>query len=403
MKKKLLIALIVLISIFTFGFIEYKYCQYLKIKNAKIEVELNDDMTVEFNESKKISDYIESINGKIIDDALIDTSKVGFQIVDFYFINDDGIKVNYSYTIEVKDTVEPVIWLGSTYKVKKGNKFNVDSILCGDNYDNNPKCYVEGEYDTNKVGSYPLVFKAVDKSGNEAKQNFVLNVYEPKPSSSKNTTSNKTVESKTKFSDVYKKYKTNTTSIGIDVSSWQGDIDFAKLKQSGVEFIIIRVGGTRGTNGEYFLDNKFIQNIKGANEYEIPVGLYFYSYANSNEHAYRDAKWVLEQIKDYKVELPIAFDWEEWSSFNEYNLSFFELSSISETFLDTLSKEGYKGMLYSSKSYLDYIWYPTKYDVWLAHYTDKTTYKGKYNFWQMCDNGQIDGINGNVDIDIMYH
>ncbi len=401
MKKKFLIISIIIISLPILCVVGYKYYQYLRVKNAKIEVVLNEDMKIEFNDSKKISDYIDSINGDIIDDVLIDTSKVGTQVVEFDFINDDGIKVNYSYEIEVTDTVEPVIWLGSTYRIKKGEKFNVDSILCGDNYDSNPNCFVEGNYDENKVGSYPLVFKAIDKSGNEAKQNFVLTVYEPKKTTTNNNeTTNK---ARTNFNDVYKKYKTNTTSIGIDVSKWQGDIDFSKLKEAGVEFIIIRVGGTRGTNGEYFLDEKFIQNIKSANEYEIPVGLYFYSYANSNNHAYRDANWVLEQIKDYKVELPIAFDWEEWSSFNEYNLSFFELTNIGETFLDTLSKAGYEGMLYSSKSYLDYIWYPTKHYVWLAHYTDKSTYKGKYKFWQMCSNGEVPGINGDVDIDIMYN
>ncbi len=60
-------------------------------------------------------------------------------------------------------------------------------------------------------------------------------------------------------------------------------------------------------------------------------------------------------------------------------------------------------MLYSSKYYLEHIWFPTKYDIWLAHYTNKTNYQGSYKIWQMCDNGLVDGINGNVDIDIMYN
>lgn len=398
-KKALIILIISLISLLII-FIGTKLYQFIRIKTAKIEIELVDNLRLEFNDNKKVSEFIENINGVIIDDYVIDSSKVGTQTVFFDFVNDDGIKLKYSYDIEIVDDVEPVIWLGNSYSIERGTTFNIDSILCGDNYDSNPKCYIEGLYDSSKVGSYPLVFKAIDSSGNEAIQNFVLNVYEP----SNNTSNNKTSTEKvyTKFSDIVKNYKTNINKIGIDVSKWQGDIDFSKVKQTGVEFVIIRIGYTKGTNGEYVLDSKFIDNIKGATENNIPVGLYFYSYANSRDHAYRDAEWVIEQIKDYDIELPIAFDWEEWKSFNEYNLSFFELTNIGESFLERLEQEGYKGMLYSSKSYLDYIWFPTKYDIWLAQYSSKTTYEGNYRIWQLCDDGVVDGIQGTVDIDIMY-
>lgn len=399
-NKKVSKKLVIGITIMTIlgVFCGTKLYQYIKIKTAKIEVVLNEDLTLEFNDKKKVSDYIQSINGEIVDDYVIDSSKVGIQNIKFNFINDDGIKVSYTYKINVVDTIEPVIWLGNSYKLKKGTRLSIDSILCGDNYDSNPHCYIEGLYDSSKVGNYSLVFKAVDSSGNVATQPFTLNVYEPSNSKKNNSTS----KPRTKFSDVIVNYKKNNTKIGIDVSKWQGDIDFSKLKKAGVEFVIIRVGGTRGTNGEYFLDPKFKQNIDGAKANNIPVGLYFYSYANSKEHAIRDAQWVLDVIKGYDIELPIAFDWEEWSSFNEYSLSFFELTSIGEAFLGKLEEYGYQGMLYSSKSYLEYIWFPTKYDIWLAHYTDKTNYKGPYKIWQMCDNGLVDGINGNVDIDIMY-
>lgn len=330
-KKALIILIISLISLLII-FIGTKLYQFIRIKTAKIEIELVDNLRLEFNDNKKVSEFIENINGVIIDDYVIDSSKVGTQTVFFDFVNDDGIKLKYSYDIEIVDDVEPVIWLGNSYSIERGTTFNIDSILCGDNYDSNPKCYIEGLYDSSKVGSYPLVFKAIDSSGNEAIQNFVLNVYEP----SNNTSNNKTSTEKvyTKFSDIVKNYKTNINKIGIDVSKWQGDIDFSKVKQTGVEFVIIRIGYTKGTNGEYVLDSKFIDNIKGATENNIPVGLYFYSYANSRDHAYRDAEWVIEQIKDYDIELPIAFDWEEWKSFNEYNLSFFELTNIGESFLE---------------------------------------------------------------------
>ena len=228
-----------------------------------------------------------------------------------------------------------------------------------------------------------------------------MTVYEPVTNTTEEI--NKNIDKKTiNFEDIVAMYKTDKTKIGIDVSSWQGDIDFEKIKKAGVEFIIIRVGGTRGTNGKYFLDSKFKRNIRLANKYDIDVGIYFYSYANSIESAKKDARWVLKQIKGYNVTLPIAFDWEEWAYFNEYDLSFFGLTSMANSFLKTIEDKGYKGMLYSSKSYLEAIWLPLDYDIWLAHYTSKTNYEGKYKFWQLCDNGKIDGINGEVDIDIMY-
>ena len=396
MKKKVIIMVLLFVISIIGGINLYKY---IRIKTAKVEITLKDDLDVEFYDNVKVSDYVDSINGNILNDYLIDTSELGKQTIKLAFVNEQGIKLNYNFDINVVDTKEPLIWLNSSYSVKKGNKFSADDILCGDNYDPRPKCYIEGNYDTNKVGEYPLVYKAIDSSGNVAQEEFVLKVYEPSISKSKN----KHVEETTKFKDVINKYKDNNNKIGIDVSRWQEDIDFAKLKEAGVEFIIIKVGGTKGTDGEYFLDRKFKENIMSANEYGIPVGIYFYSYADNVESSIRDAEWVVEQIKDYKVDLPIAFDWEDWNNFNEYNVSFFNLTKIAEAFLDRVVNYGYEGMLYSSKNYLEYIWLPTNHDIWLAHYTSNTTYKGKYRFWQLCENGRVDGIKGNVDIDVMYY
>lgn len=401
MKKKIVICIVVLISILLVTFISFKIYNYLRIKYAKIEVVLKDDLTLEFNDSKKVSDYIKSINGKITNDYEIDSTKLGKKTVKFEFINDDNIKLDYSYEIEVKDTVKPVIWLNNTYSVAVNSEDTLlDKILCGDNYDSNPTCEIVGEYDLNTVGVYPLTFKATDNSGNTNEKEFNLNVYTPVKSNTKTT------PTYTYFKDVVSKYKSKNTSIGIDVSKWQGDIDFEKLKDAGVEFIIIRVGSMDKTTNEYYLDSKFKQNIEKANEYGIDVGLYFFSYSKSNKEAIKEAKWVLKQIKGYKVKLPITYDFEDFSNFNSYNLSFFGLTSMAESFLDTIEKAGYKGMIYGSKKYLEQIWFDTKYDVWLAHYTinlEQTDYSGKYKIWQVCDDGITDGINGYVDIDIMYN
>ncbi len=400
MKKKYKIILIVLIIILVIC-ISIPLYNYIRIKTAKIEVTLKDDMTAEFNSDIKVSDYITSINGKIVDDYKIDTTKLGVKNIEFDFINDDNIKLKYNYDIQIVDTVKPLVWLSNTYSVRKDSNIDLtEAILCGDNYDSNPNCYIEGNYDLSVVGDYPLVFKAEDSSGNIKEVNFTLSVYEPSSTSSSNQS---TTQSHTYFNDVISNYKTQNNKIGIDISEWQGDVDFDKLKESGVEFIMIRVGYSKGKDGEYVLDEKFKQNIKGANKANIPVGVYFYSYADSSKKAQKDARWVLKQIKGYDIDLPIAFDWEEWSSFNKYHLSFFGLTNMAEDFFKVVEKSGYKGMLYSSKTYLENIWFDTDYDIWLAHYTSQTNYSKDYKMWQLCSDGKVDGIYGNVDIDILYN
>ena len=155
-------------------------------------------------------------------------------------------------------------------------------------------------------------------------------------------------------------------------------------------------------DGENVIDPYFIANIEGAKRVGLPVGIYYYSYAKNIKQAKEQAEWVKEQIKQYEIELPIAFDWESWNSFNKAGMSFYTINKAANVFLDTLVENGYKGLLYSSKNYLEKIWYPTEHDTWLAHYTSQTNYQGKYSIWQMCDTGRIDGINTNVDVDIMY-
>ena len=397
-KKKVIIIISVVVGILLLSIVGYFLYRYIRVKTAKVEIKLVENLEAEFADTLRVSSFIESINGKIVDDYVIDTEKLGKKDINFEYVNDDGIKIKYSYVIDVVDKEAPLIWLGKSYNVTKGSSDNLlDKIMCGDNYDSNPKCIIEGEYDLDKVGSYKLVFRAEDSSGNKSEKNFTLNVNEPKKGGSSNTE-----KVTTAFSDVVKDYKNDDTQIGIDVSKWQGDIDFSKLKAAGVEFVIIRVGSSNGLNGENFVDSKFIQNIKNANAVGVPVGIYFYSYASTIDRAISDAKWIIKQIKDYKVDLPIAFDWENWGSFNKFDVSFFGLTNIAKGFMDTVKDAGYDAMLYSSKTYLENIWMPTLYPIWLAHYTKNTNYTGDYSFWQMCSNGRVDGISGNVDINIRY-
>lgn len=397
MKKRYII-LIVFVSCLVLGlgvFFGIRFYNKWRIENAVIDVKLNDNLDVEIYSEAVVSDFIKSINGKIIDDYLINTKELGKKEIKFKFINDDDIEVKYSFNVNVVDTTKPWIFSSNSFSINKGYTGNLEEeLFCGDNYDNDPSCTLTGYYDYNTVGSYPLTFTGVDSSGNTAITNFNLVV--------KNKSNSSSGSSYINYSDVVLKHKNENTMIGLDVSRWQGDINFQAVKDAGVEFVFVRVGSQRGVGGEYYIDPKFQQNIKGFNEVGIPVGIYFYSYADSVKSAKNEAKWVVEQLKGYKVDLPVVFDWENWSFFQEFGVSFYNLTEIAKSYLSVVEDAGYEGMLYSSKNYLENVWYKTKYLVWLAHYTEKTTYEGEYKVWQLCANGRVSGINGNVDINVMY-
>ena len=111
---------------------------------------------------------------------------------------------------------------------------------------------------------------------------------------------------------------------------------------------------------------------------------------------------IFQQIKPYKIDLPVVYDWENWSFYQEFNKSFYNLTQMANKYMSVVEKAGYKAMLYSSKNYLEKAWLPTKYPVWLAHYTWETNYSGKYTYWQLCSNGKVPGISGSVDINVYY-
>ena len=387
----IILILIILLSI---------YKNY-RIKHAKKIVKLK-TTELEVYSNVKLSDIIEKINGKLIDNPNINTKKLGKEKITFKYINNDNIKVKYTINLNIKDTTPPIISLINNYIVTRGEKENIEKeLFCGDNYDPNPKCYLKGDYDLNKVGTYSVEFIGKDSSNNTSTHKMNIIVKEKNKSSKSQTNSEENIEY-TDFNEVVKKYKTKKTQIGIDVSHWQGDIDFKKLKSSKVQFVYIRVGRGDGIGKDYILDDNFKTYIKGFNKVGIPVGVYFYSSANSLNDARREAKWVLKQIKKYDVSLEVVFDWENWDEFQKYNLSFYNLTEVANEFSKTIEKAGYKSMVYSSKNYLENMWYDLDSNIWLAHYTDKTDYEGKYKVWQICNNGKVKGIKSSVDIDIRY-
>lgn len=366
-------------------------------KNTTI-INLNKNLNIEVGESVYLYDLVNIKNGSFITkNYLIDTSKLGNKKIAFNYETNNNKKEKYSFKVNIIDTTPPVILSNSTYEIEKGKNFNISSNpLCGDNYDRNIKCEILGDYNTNKIGSYKLKFSATDTSKNKTEKDFTLIVKDKINSSSYNP-------SPKYLKDIIKNYKTNKNEIGIDVSTWQGDIDFNKVQEDGVSFVMIRIGFGHNNKNENVLDNKFLQNIKNAKKAGLKVGIYFYSYAENEKQAKDQANWIIKTLNNEKLDLPIAFDWEDWEEFNNYNLSFIDLNNMAKVFFDTLNEKGYETMLYGSATYLNHIWDTTNYKIWLAHYTNKTNYSNKYDMWQLTSSGVVNGIDGNVDINILYN
>ncbi len=186
---------------------------------------------------------------------------------------------------------------------------------------------------------------------------------------------------------------------GIDVSVHNGSIDWKKVKSSGIDFAILRAGYGREISQK---DARFEENYRNAKAAGIPIGAYWYSYAMSEDEARLEADAFLSVIKGKQFEFPVYYDVEEKKQFN---LGKEKVSAIMRAFLERVEAAGYFVGLYGSASSLtthtaDDI--KSRYTIWLAHWTDQTDYNGSYALWQYSDKGKVDGINGNVDLDIGY-
>jgi len=186
---------------------------------------------------------------------------------------------------------------------------------------------------------------------------------------------------------------------GIDVSQFQGNIDFGKVKKSGVEFVIIRAGfGWYAHQKDPF----FEQNYKRAKAAGLKVGVYWYSYAMSEADAKEEAETCLSIIKGKQFEYPIYFDLEESSQFRKGRAF---CDSLVKTFCNALEHAGYWAGLYISRSPLQqYIsaYVAKRYALWVAEYGSRCNFSGTYGMWQYSSTGRVSGISGNVDMDICY-
>ena len=200
---------------------------------------------------------------------------------------------------------------------------------------------------------------------------------------------------------------TYTSVIGIDVSSHQKSIDWTAVKNSGVKFAMIQVGYRGYETGALMDDAYFEENIQGAIENGIDVGVYFFSQAVSVEEARAEADFVLERVRKYNLQLPIVFDLEEVSNATDRieNTTAQERTQAAVTFMNHIKNAGYQAMVYSSSQLFETVFdmnYLHDFDFWVADYSYTPNFSYHFSIWQYTDAGSINGISTNVDMNIMF-
>ena len=193
---------------------------------------------------------------------------------------------------------------------------------------------------------------------------------------------------------------------GIDVSKWNKEIDWDKVKSAGVEFAIIRVGYRGATTGALVVDPYFEANIKGAIRAGIPVGVYFFTQAINTVEAVEEASMVMALCRDYKLDYPVFIDVEGLGGSGRADgLDVETRTAVSEAFCATIESAGYRAGVYSSRNWLNQLLDMdklNKYIVWMAEYRDVPIYQGYYHMWQYTSGGSVDGIEGRVDFNLSY-
>lgn len=183
---------------------------------------------------------------------------------------------------------------------------------------------------------------------------------------------------------------------GIDVSKWQGNIDFAKVKASGIDFVMIKCGENCK------IATNFETNYKKAKASGLNVGAYYFAQAKTEAQARKEAEHCLTLLKGKTFEYPIAYDIEDTRI---AELGKAKISAIAKAFCETMEKNGYFVMIYSNLYWLNNFYTDDvlkKYAIWIAQYNKKCTWNGTYGIWQYSSTGKVNGISGNVDMNYSY-
>lgn len=195
--------------------------------------------------------------------------------------------------------------------------------------------------------------------------------------------------------------------IGIDVSAYQGDIDWEAVAATGIDFAIIRVGYRGATLGAINEDTYFETNIQGALDAGLKVGVYFFSQAITVEEAEEEASFVIGKISGYDIDYPVIFDWENVTidDARTDSISGDDVTEFAATFLKKLDKAGYNTAVYFNKSQA-YNFYDLEklddYDFWYAEYKTAPSLYYSFDIWQYSESGTVNGISEKVDINISF-
>lgn len=214
------------------------------------------------------------------------------------------------------------------------------------------------------------------------------------------------VETKNGYKHYYENgERLNTT--GIDVSYHQGDIDWEAVRADGVDFAMIRLGYRGYESGRLNLDERFHEYAKGALDAGLEIGVYFYSQAINASEAEEEARFVLNELSDYKITYPVVFDWEIVGddTARTNSVSSEELNECASVFCNTIARGGYIPMIYSVKrmALLKYdLSRLAGFDFWLAEYRDEPEFPYEFAMWQYASDGKVSGIEGEVDLNMSF-
>ena len=206
---------------------------------------------------------------------------------------------------------------------------------------------------------------------------------------------------------VYYADPTVRTFAGIDVSVFQGDIDWNKVKADGIDFVMIRAGFRGyGESGKLNEDARFRENCQNALAAGLNVGVYFFSQAITQAEAAEEAYFVLDIIKEYNITYPVAYDWEtiEYdSTARTRDMTTQQITACANAFCEVIENAGYETVIYFNRE-LGYFNYDlskiNNYHFWLAEYFSTPSFYYDYKIWQYTDKGSVDGIKGAVDLNI---
>ena len=209
------------------------------------------------------------------------------------------------------------------------------------------------------------------------------------------------------YEDGFIYYDSNSASSGIDVSSHQGEIDWAQVADAGIDFAIIRVGYRGMVEGGLFLDDYFAYNMENALANGIRVGVYFFSQATTEKEAEEEAALVLEAIEPYDVTYPVVFDWEPGKMENARteNMSGDVLNGCAAAFCAQIQAAGYIPAVYFNLDTGYMLYDPgiiSDYCVWFAQYDQTPDYYYEFSIWQYSCTGTVPGISTAVDLDLSF-